>query len=407
MAGLIGGGGPRAGGPAREPGGRSPTLAPVSPPPPRCGAGRLPKRSAASWRPSRARATRPSWWAAACATSASAGRWRTGTSRPPRPPRPCSRSFPRAIPIGLRHGTVMVPSAAGPIDVTHLPGPGPRRRSRAARLHGERDGAASRRRRRAGSTPRAGSRTCGRAGCAPCARRASGCARIRCARCARCASSSQLGFALDPELAGAVREAAPALARVAARAHPAELERLLLARASWAAPSRCSASWVSSRARRAADRRRRAGASSPPCPPTSTLRLAAWLRGRDAAALLGRLRFPRQRTGRGRAARAAPPDRREPRGAASSGACSSASGAAASWRCSRSARRSSRPDASPRGDERRHASASPSCAATSSCLERAGVLRGRAPAPRGRRRGGDGLARLSRRAPRSGARCAT
>ena len=31
-------------------------------------------------------------------------------------------------------------------------------------------------------------------------------------------------------------------------------------------------------------------------PPDLTLRLAAWLRGRDAAALLGRLRFPRQRT---------------------------------------------------------------------------------------------------------------
>ncbi len=31
--------------------------------------------------------------------------------------------FPHAVPIGLRHGTVMVPTAAGPVDVTHLRGP--------------------------------------------------------------------------------------------------------------------------------------------------------------------------------------------------------------------------------------------------------------------------------------------
>jgi len=30
--------------------------------------------------------------------------------------------FPRAIPIGLRHGTVMIPSAAGPVDVTRFRG---------------------------------------------------------------------------------------------------------------------------------------------------------------------------------------------------------------------------------------------------------------------------------------------
>ena len=30
--------------------------------------------------------------------------------------------FPRAIPIGLQHGTVMVPSAAGPVDISHFRG---------------------------------------------------------------------------------------------------------------------------------------------------------------------------------------------------------------------------------------------------------------------------------------------
>jgi tRNA nucleotidyltransferase (CCA-adding enzyme) len=34
------------------------------------------------------------------------------------PPTAVLTLFPRAVPIGLRHGTVMVPSAAGPIGAT-------------------------------------------------------------------------------------------------------------------------------------------------------------------------------------------------------------------------------------------------------------------------------------------------
>jgi tRNA nucleotidyltransferase (CCA-adding enzyme) len=37
----------------------------------------------------------------------------------PAPPEAVLALFPRAVPTGLRHGTVMVPTGAGPIDVTH------------------------------------------------------------------------------------------------------------------------------------------------------------------------------------------------------------------------------------------------------------------------------------------------
>ncbi|MEN8160647.1 MAG: CCA tRNA nucleotidyltransferase, partial [Myxococcota bacterium] len=39
------------------------------------------------------------------------------------PPEQVLALFPRAVPIGLRFGTVMVPTPSGPVDVTHYRGP--------------------------------------------------------------------------------------------------------------------------------------------------------------------------------------------------------------------------------------------------------------------------------------------
>jgi tRNA nucleotidyltransferase (CCA-adding enzyme) len=208
------------------------------------------------------------------------------------PPSEVLALFPRAVPIGLRHGTVMVPSAAGPVDVT---------RFRAPDLAGDLA--------RRDFTVNAMALALeppvwidpegGRADLADGRLRAVRSARerlhedpLRALRALRLVS--ELGLALDTELAGALREAAPALRQVAAERIRVELERML----------------VGPFAPRAFALLRELGleevlVGSPIAPDTPALfarlpadpvlRLAAWLRGRDAAALLGRLRFPRQR----------------------------------------------------------------------------------------------------------------
>lgn len=209
------------------------------------------------------------------------------------PPAAVLGLFPRAVPIGLRHGTVMVPSAAGPIDVTTWRGPDlpadlARRdftmNAMAFRLDppgwiDPTGGLADLRAGRLRAAGRAGERL-----------REDPLRALRALRFV-----SELDFELDPELAGALREAAQsqALRGVAAQRIRSELERLLLG------PS----------APRALVLLRQLGleaaivagplAADTPAllarlPADPALRLAAWLRGRDAAAVLGRLRFPRQ-----------------------------------------------------------------------------------------------------------------
>ena len=210
--------------------------------------------------------------------------------------------FPRAIPIGLRHGTVMVPSAAGPIDVTTYQGTGGLAGDLARRDFtvnamalavpldgsGERAGAARWIDPAGGLADlRAGRlRAVGDAG-----------ARLdedplRALRALRLAA--ELDLALDPALAEAIRARAPSLRRVAAERVRAELERLLLA------PGAAGALW---QLRALGLEEALTGALAADAPavvgalaPELTLRLAGWLRGRDAAALLARLRFPRART---------------------------------------------------------------------------------------------------------------
>jgi tRNA nucleotidyltransferase/poly(A) polymerase len=198
--------------------------------------------------------------------------------------------FPRAVPIGLRFGTVMVPSAAGPIDVTRYRGP-----DLAADL-ARRDFTVN-----AMALALAPSRWVDPEGGLADLRagrlRAVGSAAARLAedplralRALRLVAT--LDLALDPALAAALP--AVSLRSVARERIRAELERLLIGPA----------------VGRALVQLREVGFEvalfgSPLAPdapavvaalaPDLELRLAGWLRGRDAGALLGGLRFPRQR----------------------------------------------------------------------------------------------------------------
>jgi tRNA nucleotidyltransferase (CCA-adding enzyme) len=198
--------------------------------------------------------------------------------------------FPRAVPIGLRHGTVMLPTAAGPVDVTTFRGP---------------DLAADLARRDftlnamafAVGPPTWIDPEGGRADLAARRIRAVRSARDRLAedparalRAIRLAA--ELGFAFDAELEAALPDAAASLAGVARERIRRELERIVLA------PN--VAAGIALLRRLSFQRNLLYGATeedSPAVmaalPPDLVLRLAAWLRGRDAGALLGRLRFPR------------------------------------------------------------------------------------------------------------------
>jgi tRNA nucleotidyltransferase (CCA-adding enzyme) len=206
--------------------------------------------------------------------------------------------FPRAVPIGLRHGTVMVPSEAGPIDVTTW-----RAGGLAADL-GRRDftinamalavpagaergaahwidpmgGLADLRARRLRAVGDAGARLDEDP--------------LRALRALRLAA--ELDLAVDPALEQAIRARAGGLRRVAPERVRAELERLLLAPGAARAVAALRELGLEAAlvGPLAADAPAVVGALAPDL----TLRLAGWLRGRDAAALLARLRFPRGRS---------------------------------------------------------------------------------------------------------------
>jgi tRNA nucleotidyltransferase/poly(A) polymerase len=215
--------------------------------------------------------------------------WDVTTSAPPTA---VLALFPRAIPIGLRHGTVMVPSAAGPIDVTTW---------RAGDLAGDlarRDftvNAMALSLTPPGWIDPEGGLADLRAGRLRAVRSARERLREDPARALRALRLvSELGLELDGELAAALREAAPAVRAVAAERVRGELERLLLGRFAERALGLLRDLGLERElvgAPIAADAPQVVAA----LPPDLTLRLAAWLRGRDAAALLGRLRFPRHR----------------------------------------------------------------------------------------------------------------
>ena len=105
---------------------------------------------------------------------------------------------------------------------------------------------------------------------------------------------AELDLALDGALADALRARAASLRKVAAERVRAELERTLLG------PFVGAALWQLRALGLEAVLVGALAADAPDVvaalPADLTLRLAAWLRGRDAAAVLGRLRFPRART---------------------------------------------------------------------------------------------------------------
>ena len=61
----------------------------------------------------------PSYFVGGCVRDAVAGRGPGDFDvATPASPEQVLRLFPRAVPVGIRHGTVMVPTTAGPVDVT-------------------------------------------------------------------------------------------------------------------------------------------------------------------------------------------------------------------------------------------------------------------------------------------------
>jgi tRNA nucleotidyltransferase (CCA-adding enzyme) len=199
--------------------------------------------------------------------------------------------FPRAVPIGLRHGTVMIPSAAGPVDVTSFRAGGTLEADLAHRDFTINAMAYALRRRELidpfdGRTDLAKGRL-----------RAVGAAEerfaedpLRALRAARLAATLELE--VDPAVERAMRAAVPLLEGVAR-----ERIRRELAGALMAPGAACALALL----RRTGLEERLAPGAAPDAPAVVEalpfeleLRLAAWLRGARAGRILRRLRFPRR-----------------------------------------------------------------------------------------------------------------
>ncbi len=196
--------------------------------------------------------------------------------------------FPTAIPIGLRHGTVMVPSAAGPIDVTHFRGDGSLEDDLAhrdftlnaiawdpaqAKLIDPHGGVDDLRK----GVLRAVGNAEARFEEDP----------LRALRAARFGASLQLEAA--PGLLDAMGWAAPLLPTLAVERVRHEIEGILLT-----PRARRGMAWLREsglEAQLAPAIRADAGPLLERLPPNLVLRLAAWLRGTDPQAVLGPLRF--------------------------------------------------------------------------------------------------------------------
>lgn len=212
-----------------------------------------------------------------------------GTSAPPAT---VLELFERAIPTGIRHGTVMIPTEAGPVDVTTFRA-GPRLEDDLAhrdftvnalawdpesdRLVDPFGGCADLRARRLRCVESADARF----GEDP----------LRALRAARLVAT--LGFEPDKEIEAAMRRARNALTRVAPERVRREIEALLAgpAVARGLALLRASGLEETLAPGVRADAPEIVGRLAPDLEP----RLAGWLRGTDAGAVLTRWRFPRRR----------------------------------------------------------------------------------------------------------------
>lgn len=206
-------------------------------------------------------------------------------------PREALALFPRAVPIGLRHGTVMVPTPSGPVDVTTFRAPD--LRGDLARRDFTVNAMAWDPGRGALVDPFGGAEDLRRGRL-----RAVGDARERLAedplRALRAARFvAELGLAPDAALEAALPGAAAGLADVAVERIRAELERILTGphvEAALALVRRAGLD-AATVGPTSSDAPRRAGA----LPADLPLRLAAWLAFGPGAAPLARLRFPRDR----------------------------------------------------------------------------------------------------------------
>jgi len=197
--------------------------------------------------------------------------------------------FPRAVPVGLRHGTVMIPTDAGPVDVTTWRG------SSLAEDLGHRDLTVN----AMAWDARTGALVDPCGGRLDLARRrlcAVGDADARMAedplralRAARLAA--QLGFDVDAEVQAAMRDAAPALERVARERLGAEVDALLVAPHPGRGIRLLEATGISTRI--APSTLPGAADVLDRLPADRALRWAAWLRGASPEAVLMRLRRPR------------------------------------------------------------------------------------------------------------------
>ncbi len=199
--------------------------------------------------------------------------------------------FPRAVPIGLRHGTVMVPTPSGPVDVTSFRA-GPRLEDDLSRRDFTVNAMAYDLR-----TGRLVDRFDGRTDLAKGALRAVGSARdrfaedpLRALRAARLLAT--LGLEIDGEVERAMPGAIPGLRRVARERVRHELAGMLLA------PHVADALAL---LRRTGIEQDLAPGAAPDAGPVVAalpfdfdLRLAGWLRGARAASVLQRLRFSRR-----------------------------------------------------------------------------------------------------------------
>ncbi len=203
--------------------------------------------------------------------------------------------FPRAIPIGLRHGTIMVPTSAGPVDLTRFRA-GPELADDLARRdftvnavalalgegdwidpEGGLDDLAARRLRAVRSAP---------------ARLAED--PLRMLRAARLVAT--LGLEPDPELVAAMRAGARQIGSVAGERIRSELDRLLPARGARAGLALLATCEID---------RILAPGIAPEAPERVAAmprelraRLVAWLLGTRVYRIMARLRYPRRLTAR-------------------------------------------------------------------------------------------------------------
>ncbi len=200
--------------------------------------------------------------------------------------------FPRSVPIGLHHGTVMVPTASGPVDVTSFRA-GPSLHDDLAhrdytvnalawdpvseRVIDPHQGVADLRE--------------GRLRAVGAARERLGEDPLRAVRAARLVAV--LGARAEPALERALADCAPALAGVSRERIRRELEALLLAPDPAAGLALLRRTGLEA-AILGAEAEPDAAAVVTALPPDLGLRLAGWLRGRRVEAILGRLRFPRR-----------------------------------------------------------------------------------------------------------------